>query len=433
MKKPSATPLTKDVIRLPLFKSSMSSAPGPNGIHYSVWKKINYINPAIILDLVSPLVAFGYNPLSLKTVNGVVLDKPGKASYDTPASFRIIFLLKTITKILERVMTVRLSAIAKCKGLLDPNQCGSLLGLSTADACRALIQEIKTLHRPRLKVCSMFLDVKAGFDNVNAPTLRARLLASHVPSYMVNWVSSFLSERTYTLVFQGSPNLSSPVSVGTPQGSPISPLLFLLYVAPLHMLVPRGLMVSYVDDFSITVASSSYRDNIHRLQGLFSTLSARGRDLGVSFSVPKTELIHLRTPSQRRPPSTASIELEGHLFHPARLFRSLGYWFTPALSPTHHFRHRLSLAQAIFSFVKRLSSPGLGVRPFLCHRIASGLLCPILTYRADLLTPIYTALRRMNSFWHRVQRWTTNNSFSTPTPILAREACLPPIVSYCRY
>ena len=102
-------------------------------------------------------------------------------------------------------------------------------------------------------------DIKAGFDNVNASTLRARLLASHVPSYMVDWVSSFLLERTCTLVFQGSPNVSSPVSVGTPQGSPISPLLFLLYVAPLHMSIPGGLIVSYVDDLSITVTSPSYR------------------------------------------------------------------------------------------------------------------------------------------------------------------------------
>ena len=39
----------------------------------------------------------------------------------------------------------------------------------------------------------------------------------------------------------------------------------------------------------------------------------------------------------------------------------------------------------------------------------------------------------MNSFWHRVQRWTTNNFFSTPTSITARDACLPPIVSYSRY
>jgi len=250
---------------------------------------------------------------------------------------------------------------------------------------------------------------------------------------MVDWVSSFLSERTCTLVFQGSPNISSPVSVGPPQGSPISPLLFLLYIAPLHMSVPNGLMFSYVADFSITVASPSYRGNIRRLQNLFSTIATKGRDIGRFFSVPKTQIIHWGTPSQRRPPSHAPIELENPLFRPPQVVSWLGYWFTPTLNTTHHYRHRLSLAQAIFSFVKRLSSSGAGVRPFLCHRIASGLLLPILTYGAVLLTPNYAALRGMNAFWHRVQRWTTNNFFSTPTSILSREARLPPIVSYCRY
>jgi len=192
-------------------------------------------------------------------------------------------------------------------------------------------------------------------------------------------------------------------------------------------------MVSYVDDFSITIASPSHRGNIRKLQRLFDTVAARGRDIGVSFSVPKTELIHWRTPSQRSPPSLAPIELEGHLFHPSKVVRWLGYWFTPALNTTHHFRHRLSLAQTIFSFVKRLSSPGAGVKPFLCHRIANGLLLPILTYGADLLTPNSSALRSMDSFWHTVRRWTTNNFFSTPTSILSREACLPLVISYCRY
>jgi len=192
-------------------------------------------------------------------------------------------------------------------------------------------------------------------------------------------------------------------------------------------------MVSYVDDFSITVSSPSYRGNIRRLQNLFSTIAAKGRDIGVSISVPKTELIHWRIPVQRTPPSHAPLELEGHLFRPSPVVRWLGYWFNPSFNTAHHYRHRLSLAQAIFSFVKRLSSRGAGVRPFLCHRIANGLLQPIVTYRADLLTPNYAALRGMNSFWHRVQRWTTNNFFSTPASILAREACLRPIVSYCRY
>ena len=115
-----------------------------------------------------------------------------------------------------------LSAIVRSKDLLHPNQCGSLPGLSSSDICLTLSHEVRTLQRPRLKVSTLFLDIKAGFDNVNASTLRARLLASHITPYMVDWVSFFLSERTCTLVFQGSPNFPAPVSVGTPQGSPIS-------------------------------------------------------------------------------------------------------------------------------------------------------------------------------------------------------------------
>jgi len=289
---PSAAPLTTEDIKLALSKSSPSSAPGPDGVPYLVWTKVNLVNPTIILELLSPLVAFGYHPPSLKTANQVVLDTPCTASYDSPASFRIIVLLKTISKILERIMTVRLSAIARSKGLLHHNQCCSLQGLSSSDACLTLIHEVRTLQRPRLKVSTLFLDIKAGFDNVNASTLRARLLAFHVPSQMVDWLFSFLSERTCTLVFQRSPNLSSLVSVGSPQGAPMSPLLFLLYVSPLQMSIPKGLMVSYVEDFLITVVSPSYRGNIRRRQRLFNTVAARGRDIGVSFSVPKTELIH---------------------------------------------------------------------------------------------------------------------------------------------
>ena len=149
-KNPSGTPLTKEEIKLARAKRSPSSAPGPDGVPYSVWKKVKHINPAIIHELLSPLITFGYHPPSLKKTNGIVLDKPGKASYDSAASFRIIILLKTISKILEWLITVRLSTIAKSKGLLNPNQSGSLPGLSSADACLALTHEIKTLQGPRL-------------------------------------------------------------------------------------------------------------------------------------------------------------------------------------------------------------------------------------------------------------------------------------------
>ena len=263
---------------------------------------MNVTNPSLLLDLLAPLVAFGHHPTTLKHANGVVLHKPGKPSYDTLASFRIMVLLKTISKILERILIVRLTSLARQGSLLHPNQCGSLPGLSTSDAVATLTREVRTLQRPSLKVSTLLLDIKAGFDNVNASKLRALLLSRNIPSYMVDWVSSFLTGRKCTLVFEGAPDISAPVSVGTPRGSPLSPLLFLIYVAPLHFRIATGIMVSYVDDFSLTVASPSHRSNIRHLQGLFLEISRRACALDVSFSVPKTELIHWRTHSERSPP-----------------------------------------------------------------------------------------------------------------------------------
>ena len=123
-----------------------------------------------------------------------------------------------------------------------------------------------------------------------------------VNHYLIVWVRSFLTQQSCRLLFQGSPGIFSPVSVGTPQGSPVSPLLFVIYVAPLHIPLDRGLVLSYVDDFSLTVSSPSYCSNSRSLQAAFGRKRAIAHSRKVDFSVPKTELIHWRTPSQRNPP-----------------------------------------------------------------------------------------------------------------------------------
>jgi len=177
----SAPPLTTEEIAAALSKCSPTSAPGPDGIPYSTWNQVNKINPSILLSLLAPLVLFGYHPASLKGSNGVVLDKPGKPSYESPSSFRIIVLIRTISKVLERIIAARLLTAARLRGLLHPNQCGSLPGLSTYNACLILTNDVRTLQRPRLKVSSLFLDIKAGFDNVDNNTLARILREGGIP------------------------------------------------------------------------------------------------------------------------------------------------------------------------------------------------------------------------------------------------------------
>src|SRR5207302_8485432 len=113
-----------------------------------------------------------------------------------------------------------------------------------------------------------------------------------------------------------------------------------------HISMPRGVIFSYVDDFSVTVASGSYRSNVRRLQGIFSLLSREAAYMGVSFSVPKTGLIHGRTQTDRDPPSWLPVSLNAALLPPSTSLRWLGYWFTPSLETTTYFLKRLSCAQS---------------------------------------------------------------------------------------
>jgi len=197
----SAPPLTEEEIAHALSKFS-SSAPDPDGIPYLTWKWVNAINGSSLPQYRSRLVSLGYNPASLKVANRVVLDKPGKPSYYSPSSVRIIVLLRTVSKILERIVAARLLLGACSRGLIHPNQCGSLPRLSTYDTCLTLMNNVKTLQRPGLKVSSLFLDIKAGFDNVDNPTLARILREGGIPPYLLSWVAFFLGERSCRLVFQ---------------------------------------------------------------------------------------------------------------------------------------------------------------------------------------------------------------------------------------
>ena len=158
-------------------------------------------------------------------------------------------------------------------------------------------------------------------------------------------------------------------------------------------------MISYVDHFALTVASLSYRGNIHRLQELFDRLERKACRLGVSFSVAKTELLHWRTPSQRHSPKCVSpIQIKGEVLHPSNSVRWLGYWFTPALDPTAHFSRRLALAQGAFALIHHLGPPGAGLPLYLCHRLATSLVAPILLYGADLFTPSVGSTTCLDTF-----------------------------------
>jgi len=231
------------------------------------------------------------------------------------------------------------------------------------DAALVQQQDVQSLHRLRHKVSTLFLNIKGGFDNVELSALLSLLCHRGVSPYLIQWIGSFLRDCTCRLTFQGSPRTFTPVSVRVLQGSPISPLLFVIYIFSLHMDIPSALTISYVDDFAITVASPAYSTNVCPLQKAFSALKRKATPRNISFSIPKTEVIHWRTPRENQPPCRLPVHLEGQIFYPQTCLKWLGFLFTPLFDPRAHFSLRLSLANGAFTAIRRLSPPGIGLPP----------------------------------------------------------------------
>jgi len=144
-------------------------------------------------DPLGPLLKFEYHLIWLKKANGIVSDNSGKPSYDSPVLFTVIVLLQTVSKILESVIAWSLSLVARTLKLLHDNQCVSRPSLSSFDAALSLMDSVRTLQRPGLRVTTLFLFIKGGFQFVNACILCSSLEKARFPLYMTCWMGSFLS------------------------------------------------------------------------------------------------------------------------------------------------------------------------------------------------------------------------------------------------
>lgn len=153
--------------------------------------------------------------------------------------------------------------------------------------------------------------------------------------------------------------------------------MFLIYIRPLFE-TTTSFSVSYMDDISISVSSTSLRKNIRLLERQVASLFTQGTPCAIQFDAAKTELIHFTT-GQTAP--TATLTLPGQtVVIPKEVVRWLGIHFDSALSFKDHVAIRTSQAKSAFFRMCRLANTERGLSPFAMRQLYMACVTSIADY-----------------------------------------------------
>ena len=120
-----------------------------------------------------------------------------------------------------------------------------------------------------------------------------------LPTSLILWVSSFLDDRVLRLAFDNSIEAFKSILTSILQGSPISPILFLIYIRDLFKSANIKFR-SYLDNISLTTASKSLKKNIKTLEREVKDIVNLGKKNTISFNIDKTKLIYFNN-SKNKP------------------------------------------------------------------------------------------------------------------------------------
>ncbi|GFV43869.1 probable RNA-directed DNA polymerase from transposon BS [Trichonephila clavipes] len=104
-------------------------------------------------------------------------------------------------------------------------------------------------EKPDKKTLAVFLDISAAFDRV----WRQKLVqGTGINGKALLWINDFFRGRKFSVRFNGALSESRRMCAGVPQGSVLSPLLFLIFMNTIHHHIhPDTNIVCYADDISV--------------------------------------------------------------------------------------------------------------------------------------------------------------------------------------
>jgi hypothetical protein len=212
-------------------------------------------------------------------------------------NYRPIAMVNTFSKILEKIMALRLTNFLNKQDFFYDNQFGFLEGRSTNDAIQKILNFISDSLNKGDYCIGIFLDIKKAFDTVDHYILLKKLENIGVRGVLNTWFKSFLSNREQKVMVNGVLSAESTfLEMSVLQGSILGVLLFVIFINDFRNATSL-LSILYADD-STGLASGP---NLSELETLVNTelqkmaLWFKCNNLALNIKKSKCMLFSLKT------------------------------------------------------------------------------------------------------------------------------------------
>jgi ribonuclease HI len=216
------------------------------------------------------------------------------------------------------------------------------------------------------------------------------------------------------------------IATGIPQGSPVSPILFLIYIRDICKQRQGSFSLSYIDDYCIATTSTSEKKNCKHLDIAIKQLVKEGKESAIEFDASKTELLHI---SSKRQQTQESICIRGESFAPSKVVRWLGFYLDPKLSFKNHIERRISLARQALFRINRLGNTQRGLSMQANRQLYISCITTVADYGAQLWWGIRrnTLLKTYKTLQNAALKQILGAFTGSPTLAMEIEASILPV------
>ena len=185
----------------------------------------------------------------------------------------------------------------------------------------------------------MMTDLSSAYDMVNFPILQSKLKLFGLDERALKWMETFMFDRKQSTCVDGK--MSQPLTLhqGVPQGSNLSPFLYIIYTSdvpdlchfhpvssssPVTYCEDCGSIVSYMDDSSFSVGCESPEALTERLSQVYKEISSYMSSNMLILNDDKTHLIVFTRKADSDKREDVYIEAGNHIIRPTATEKLLG-------------------------------------------------------------------------------------------------------------